>query len=221
MEEINERIEILMMDALDGEITPADRAELNAYLQNRPALAEEWAMMQTIDTLFQETPVVVPEVGFAQRTLDQMDREWAMMAEIDALLTEVPAMLPSPNFTQRTLAQLPNSKARVWAMGSLFWLLFLGGLLPIAGIFWLSGGAPLPNIAFLGAIGQSLDAIFGSFQIMLGGVWQLVRTLGQEAIQSPPMWGAVLSMTGIMLLWSGVYGQMMRRQPQPVFVTAR
>jgi anti-sigma factor RsiW len=216
--EINERIEILMMDALDGEITPAERAELNAFLQNHPDLAEEWAMMQTIDTLFWETPALAPEPGFAQRTLAQMDREWAMMAQIDALLTEVPAILPSPDFAKRTLAQLPNSRARVWAMGSMFWLLFLGGLLPIAGILWVSGGAPLPSVAFLGGIQQSINAIFSSFQVMFGGFWQLVGVLGQEAIQSPPLWGTVLFMTGMMLLWSGVYAQLMRPQPRPAFV---
>lgn len=219
--ENEEYIFTLMMDALDGEISAPEQAELSTYLQTHPGLAEEWAMMQTIETLFQEAPALAPAPGFAQRTLDQMDREWAMMAQIDELLTEVPAILPSPDFAQRTLAQLPNSKARVWAMGSMFWMLFLGGLLPIAGILWLTGGAPLPNTAFLGGIGQSLNAIFSVFQTMINGLWQLVGALGQTAIQSPPLWGTLLLMSGLLLLWSGVYGQMMRPQPHPILITNR
>ncbi len=70
--EQDERIYMLMMDALDGEIEAAQLAELENHLQAYPSLMQEWQAMQAIDTLFRQSPVLEPAADFAQRTLAKL-----------------------------------------------------------------------------------------------------------------------------------------------------
>lgn len=65
----HEEIYVLMMDALDGELTAAGRVELEAHLRARPELAQEWDALQAVDRLLRETPPVSAPAGFAQRTV--------------------------------------------------------------------------------------------------------------------------------------------------------
>jgi anti-sigma factor RsiW len=65
----HEEIVILMMDALDGELSAAGEAKLAAHLRARPDLAAEFARMQAIDQLLRATPAVAPPAGFVQRTV--------------------------------------------------------------------------------------------------------------------------------------------------------
>ncbi len=77
--EHEERIFELMMTALDEELDAVGYEELGAELALRPELAEEWAMMQQIDLLFHETPMVMPETDFAQRTLARLPNRSARL----------------------------------------------------------------------------------------------------------------------------------------------
>lgn len=62
----------MMMDALDGELTAAEHQLLESHLRAHPLLRREWQAMQTIDTLFRQTPALQPAADFAQRTLAQL-----------------------------------------------------------------------------------------------------------------------------------------------------
>lgn len=94
--ELEERIYALMMDALDGELTPVEHEELQAHLIAHPSYMAEWQAMQAIDTLFRQTPALTPTADFAQRTLarlpNRQTRVWLIGAIYGLLL--VSGVLP-------------------------------------------------------------------------------------------------------------------------------
>jgi len=82
--EHEERYYLMMMDALDGELREPDRDELEVHLRACPACGREWQALLAIDMLFRQTPVLMPAVDFAERTLarlpDRRARAWALGA---------------------------------------------------------------------------------------------------------------------------------------------
>ena len=94
--ELEDRIYALMMDALDGEISAEDQAELDAHLEARPSYLAEYQAMQTIDTLFRQTPALTPAADFTQRTMERLPnravRIWLISAIYMSLL--VSGILP-------------------------------------------------------------------------------------------------------------------------------
>ncbi|MBK8430510.1 MAG: hypothetical protein IPL28_04120 [Chloroflexi bacterium] len=88
-----DEIYALMMDELDGELTPAEKYRLTTLLQQHPELAREWQAMQAVDKLFSHAPMVVPapRMAFASRTIARLPnlraRRWAMAAVYAFLLT--------------------------------------------------------------------------------------------------------------------------------------
>ena len=67
-----EEIYTLMMEALDGELSEGDLAELEFHLRARPDLAREWQALQAIDSLLSHAPVLNPAEGFARRTVARL-----------------------------------------------------------------------------------------------------------------------------------------------------
>ena len=63
---------VLMMDALDGELTEAGREDLVVHLQTCPSCAREWQALITIDTLFRQTPALTPAADFTQRAIARL-----------------------------------------------------------------------------------------------------------------------------------------------------
>jgi len=80
--EHEERYYLMMMDALDGELREPDRDELEVHLRACPACGREWQALLAIDMLFRQTPMLMPAVNFAERTLarlpDRRARAWAL-----------------------------------------------------------------------------------------------------------------------------------------------
>jgi anti-sigma factor RsiW len=71
-EEMDE-VYALMMDALDGELSPEAWAELEAHLLANPSLQKEWSSWQAVDELFRTTPAVMPVgLDFTERTLARL-----------------------------------------------------------------------------------------------------------------------------------------------------
>ena len=64
-----ERIHSLMMDALDGVISPEESEHLHLYLANHSELAKEWDALLRVESLFRDTPPIACPAGLAQRTL--------------------------------------------------------------------------------------------------------------------------------------------------------
>lgn len=62
----------LMISALDGTITPPDRAMLNAYFAQRPGERAAFEQMLAVDLVLKEAePVASPPADFAQRVMAQ------------------------------------------------------------------------------------------------------------------------------------------------------
>ena len=67
--EHEERYYTMMMSALDEELPAAERDELMAHLHTCPECGREWRALLAIDMLFRQTPLLMPAVDFATRTL--------------------------------------------------------------------------------------------------------------------------------------------------------
>lgn len=79
MDEHEEYTLMLMMEALDGELSAAGQDELQSHLRVRPELAQEWQALQAIDTLFKATPALSPAADFTQRTLARLPNRAARL----------------------------------------------------------------------------------------------------------------------------------------------
>lgn len=108
----------MMMEALDGELLEANRPTLDAHLRACPDCQREWNALITIDTLFRQSPLLVPAVDFAERTLARLPnrrtRVWALSALYGVLLLSgiIPLLLAgfivlrySPVLSEPTLLQ--------------------------------------------------------------------------------------------------------------------
>ena len=85
MKQQEEYMYTLMMDALDGELAEAERSELDVYLRAHPPLMREWQAMQTIDTLFRQTPALEPAADFVQRTINMLPNHQARQRVIGVI----------------------------------------------------------------------------------------------------------------------------------------
>jgi anti-sigma factor RsiW len=70
--EHDERYFLMMMDALDGELQAEVQAELTAHLNTCPDCSREWRTLMAIEMLFRQTPLLMPAVDFAERTLARL-----------------------------------------------------------------------------------------------------------------------------------------------------
>jgi anti-sigma factor RsiW len=61
--------EELMIQALDGAISTADRARLDAYFATHPDARAVFERMLAVDTAMRETPIATPPADFSQRVM--------------------------------------------------------------------------------------------------------------------------------------------------------
>ncbi len=81
----HERVYMLMMDALDGELATEQQAEMESHLRACPACRQEWQAILTIDTLFRQTPMLSPAAGFTQRTVARLPNRRARLWAISVI----------------------------------------------------------------------------------------------------------------------------------------
>lgn len=67
--EHEDRFNLMMMDALDGELAAGERAELEAHFRACPDCAREWQALLMVEMLFRQTPLLMPAFNFASRTV--------------------------------------------------------------------------------------------------------------------------------------------------------
>lgn len=86
----HENAYMLMMDALDGELTDNRKENLEAHLRACPTCNREWQALLAVEMLFRQTPAVAPPADFAQRTLARLPnarmRVWTLSAVYALLL---------------------------------------------------------------------------------------------------------------------------------------
>jgi hypothetical protein len=142
----------LMMDALDGVISPAGRARLDAYLALHPAEREAFERMLAVDTALRDAPLAAPPTEFSQR----------VMASVHAM----------PIATPLRRSHIAAIIAANSALIALVWLIF-GLMLIGAGMVLLQLPALQPALAFV----RSVGVFFGEFFQLSSS---LTRTLSRQ-----------------------------------------
>jgi hypothetical protein len=81
---------LMMMDALDDELSAEQQQLLHAHLRGCPPCQREWHALAVIDRLFREAPMLAPAADFTQRTLARLPsrryRIWLIGAIYGVLL---------------------------------------------------------------------------------------------------------------------------------------
>lgn len=83
--EHEERYYLMMMSALDDELPAAEHDELTAHLSVCPDCGREWRALLAIDGLFRQTPLLMPAVDFATRTLALLPNRRVRVQALGAL----------------------------------------------------------------------------------------------------------------------------------------
>ena len=138
------------------------------------------------------------------RACPECDREWRALVAIDTLFRQTPALSPAADFVEKTLARLPNRQMRIWAMGTIYGAILLGGLIPLA-LLGLLANRLMPVLsqpALVTSVFESLQTTYRTAGIILAA---LVSGAGEVLVQQPVYVGYMLVITGIIFLWSGVY----------------
>ena len=181
--EHEERFYTMMMSALDDELPAAERDELMAHLHTCPECGREWRALLAIDMLFRQTPLLMPAVDFATRTL----------------------------------ALLPNRRVRVRALGALYGLLLLCGLVPLAlGIFLAGRYASVLGQPAL--LEQIVSSLVGVGRVATTVVSALFAGAGRFVIEQPAVIGWMIILAGLVFLWGGVFQRLLA---QPAAVGSR
>lgn len=172
--EHEERYYTMMMSALDDELPAAERDELMAHLHTCPECGREWRALLAIDLLFRQTPLLMPAVDFATRTL----------------------------------ALLPNRRVRVRALGAVYGLLLLCGLVPLLlGVFLAVRYAPVLNEPAL--LGHVWSSLAGVGRLASTVVSALFAGAGRFVIEQPAVVGWLIVLAGFVFLWGGVFQRLL------------
>ncbi len=162
-------------------------------------------MMDTLDGEVSE--LQQNELQAHLRACPECSREWQALLAIDTLFRMTPALSPAAGFVQHTIALLPDRRVRIWAMGTIYGLLLLGGLIPLALLGYVTAQflPVLRQPAVVESVAKSLQTTYQTAGTVMGA---LVSGLGEAMIQQPALVGWLLVVMGIIFLWGGVYRQL-------------
>lgn len=179
--ETEERFITMMMDALDGQLSPGERAELDDHLRDCPHCLQEWQVLLAIETLFRQTPILMPAV----------------------------------NFAERTLARLPNSRTRRYALGGLYILLLMSGILPL--LIGLSLAVRFaPVLSQPGLLSGYWDSVVSVGRVLATVIESFFIGAGHFILAQPALIGWFIILAGLVFLWGGVF-QWLLVQPLGAF----
>jgi anti-sigma factor RsiW len=181
--EHEERYYLMMMSALDDELPAAEHDELTAHLS------------------------VCPECG----------REWRALLAIDGLFRQTPLLMPAVNFATRTLALLPDRRVRVRALGALYGLLLLCGLVPLLLAVFL-GVRYAPVLSEPALLQQVWSSLVEAGRVAATVVGALFAGAGRFVIEQPVVVGWLIVLAGVVFLWGGV---LQRLLAQPAAAESR
>jgi anti-sigma factor RsiW len=138
-------------------------------------------------------------------------REWQALTAIHQLFLQAPALSPAAGFTQRTLSRLPQSRYRIWLMGAVYFAVLFSGLIPALGFGWIAVvfGPALLEPAVWRGLAQALGQAGQLLATILGALWLGVEGLAVYFSQEPILWGWLLTLTAVVILWGGVYRQLL------------
>lgn len=138
------------------------------------------------------------------RACPECEREWRALVAIDTLFRQTPALSPAADFVEKTLARLPNRQARIWAMGTIYGAVLLGGLIPLVLLGYLIYRLMpvLSQPSLIESVFESLGTTYRAAGIILAA---LASGAGEVLVQQPVYVGYMMVIAGIIFLWGGVY----------------
>ncbi len=142
------------------------------------------------------------------RACPDCTQEWQALMALEMLFRQTPMLMPAIDFTERTLARLPNRRARRMAVGAIFGVLLLSGLVPLlAGLLLSARYAPiLSQPELLGGIWSS---IAGAGRAVASVIDALFTGAGRFLIEQPALIGWFIILAGLVLLWGGVFQRLL------------
>ncbi len=148
------------------------------------------------------------------------EQEWYALQAIETLLRTTPALVPPADLVQRTLVRLPHPAYRTWLIGAVYTLLLLSGILPVVGAVILLGtfGTTVFNLSVIGAVLRPIWETITLLPVMLTA---LLNALGAFVAQQPAVVGVLLMMVGVIMVWGGVYSQLIAAPPRLALNHAR
>lgn len=163
---------VLMMDALDGTLLPADSERLDEHLLLCTDCYSEWQALKLVDGLFASAPLITAPDGFGQRVQARMD-------------------VPSWSRAMSTLFAL--------SVGSVIALLVIA--VPAAAVLlgiWTIFNEPTSFTKFMVWLNQ-LVGVSGS---LLSALWTAVRLFCAELASNPLALIWTLGAAVVVALWA-------------------
>lgn len=154
------------------------------------------------------------------QTCPACEQEWYALQAIETLLRTTPALAPPADLVERTLVRLPHPAYRTWVIGAVYTLLLLSGIVPVVGAVILLGtfGTTVFNLSVVGAILRPIWETITLLPVMLTA---LLNALGTFIAQQPAVVGVLLVMVGVIMVWGGVYSQLISATPRLALNHAR
>jgi anti-sigma factor RsiW len=161
-----------MQLALDGELAPTQRTELNAHLAGCMECADRWEALSRVQALFAEAPIVAPRPGFTGR---------------------FNARLKQRRSQPRTY--LGVFALGLGALGSAMLVLPLG-----LGMLWAVAqviGQPAASAALF----NSATAASGVAFTLMGALTAILKAVGEYALTNPVIWAGAMTAFVIVVAW--------------------
>lgn len=161
-----------MQLALDGDLLPEQRAQLEAHLQNCARCATLWQALSEVETLFSAAPIIPPRPGFTGR---------------------FKARLKQQRSQPRALWGVFVLGLSVVGTAAIVLPLTFGLLWPLVQML----GQPATSAAVF----DNASAVSQTLFTVGAALWSAARALGEFAVGTPLVWLLVLGILLATALW--------------------
>ena len=147
-------------------------------------------------------------------------QEWYALQAVETLLRTTPALVPPVNLAERTLVRLPHPAYRTWLVGAMYGLLLLSGIVPLVGLVVLlvTVGGEFFDLSMIETVLRTMWQTVSLLPVMLTAV---LNVIGAFVAQQPTVVGVLFVMVGLIMVWGGVYSQLMTPMPRLAMSTVR
>ncbi len=192
-------MDALMMDALDGTISPSGRIALQRYLAEHPDEAAAFERMAQVDAALRATPAAMPPARFAGRVMEAV----RFIPAAQSILR--------PQHTLRNTHHAILTRAQTAYVAVLTCIVAaIGGMLALAALSLIEPAAAAQNL-------QALVAFVSNVMRIARDVLQVFYLFARAVLSQPLMWAIGLGLGAIVLVWArvvaGVVASGLRARP--------
>ncbi len=213
-------MDALMMDALDGTISPSGWAALQRYLAQHPDEAAAFERMAQVDAALRATPAAMPPAQFAARVMEAVRFMPAAQSVLRPQHTtrNTQYAVRNTQYTMRNTQYVALSRAQVAYVAVLTGIVaVIGGILALAALSLIEPAAAAQNL-------QALVAFVSNVMRIVRDVLQVFYLFARAALSQPLVWAIGLGLGAIVLVWArvvaGVVATGLRARPHPRPLTA-